>query len=635
MPIMPTARAFSPENDPHPSWAFFPPEAAYIHHTFDNTSSSATNTASPLISSAKNNNIPSSTPSTHHRILDHCFHLSIETRLKQAEAQYLASTQEQIVEDQQSSMSALKHDDWRRRQRTLVDEALVLGRKGSNVEAIVDGILKSHRSSGPLQSLPRHLKHRLHLCQLTSMVFGRFDVASSTNNSVGLVIYSDLNSRRHGASRAAIQHRLANNPQGQKTRSFFTQSIQSTLYCRRHHRKDCQRTCCTLAKMQHQQQHPYELKKKMTNNHNTNNLRSPQQKRVAGLVDALPAFLKCSAMSYKDIAQSIVDKGEQMDLKNTRVLEGWYRLLLEMMTQAVIESYLCDGTSGLDILMDVFAYGDELDSEEGNKDGVMNENAKEQPQYHQDQGQSTRTQQSPLPDTISQDREDDILFVKTPEYEAFKKAKDERLEEFLTLNGASMEEHFIKLATKYPLVVFERQMTHYISRSQRLLVDPKLSRSTQDIGFLIPPATSAYADGSLSMPVSDGEDYEAMEDVIRLEEIKEEEDQNQQRQQSPQHVRHEKMKLATITTSGHEDSAPKKRRSASSNVKHQLPSPPPSVAVSRSSTVSPLTATASLSEEEESITEAARILMSSKKHTCTEVKCEPLDGDRVAKKVRV
>lgn len=38
-------------------------------------------------------------------------------------------------------MSALKQDDWRRRQRTLVDEAVVLGRKGSNVEAIVDGKL--------------------------------------------------------------------------------------------------------------------------------------------------------------------------------------------------------------------------------------------------------------------------------------------------------------------------------------------------------------------------------------------------------------------------------------------------------------------------------------------------------------
>jgi len=37
--------------------------------------------------------------------------------------------------------SPLKQDDWRRRQRSLVDEAVILGRKGSNVEAIVDGKL--------------------------------------------------------------------------------------------------------------------------------------------------------------------------------------------------------------------------------------------------------------------------------------------------------------------------------------------------------------------------------------------------------------------------------------------------------------------------------------------------------------
>lgn len=73
--------------------------------------------------------------------------MSIETRLKQAEAQYLAAIQEQAIEQQlkeqeeqhQPPMSALRQDDWRRRQRTLVDEAVVLGRKGSNVEAIVDG----------------------------------------------------------------------------------------------------------------------------------------------------------------------------------------------------------------------------------------------------------------------------------------------------------------------------------------------------------------------------------------------------------------------------------------------------------------------------------------------------------------
>ncbi|KAF9920309.1 hypothetical protein FBU30_009890 [Linnemannia zychae] len=622
---------------------------------------------------ANNNNIPSSTPSTHHRILDHCFHVSIETRLKQAEAQYLASIQEQAVEQQikereelhQPPLSALKQDDWRRRQRTLVDEAVVLGRKGSNVEAIVDGILKSHRSSGPLQSLPRHLKHRLHLCQLTSMVFGRFDVASSTNTA-GLNVYLAFQSRRHGASRATIQQNLTNHPQGQKIRTFFAQPIlSSTSYCRRHHRKDCQRTCCTLAKLQ-QQQHKKSLEQKKKTNSTVTNVnsngtssatRKTGQQRVAGLVDAIPAFLKCSAMSYRDIAQCLAEKNgaSSSGQGEGRVLEGWYRLLLEMMTQAVIEAYLCDGTIGMDTLLDVFSYGELAEEEEepSTKDtGVEETNGIHVVENRRPSFQglpSNGNNQETL--VITPDRQDDILFVKTAEYDAFKKAKDERLQEFLTMNSTTLEQHFVSIASKYPLIVFERQMTHYITRSQKLLADPKLSRSSEDIGFLIPPATSAYADGSLSMPVSDDED-DYMEEVIRLEGIKEEEENSSAlgrsttiatpksavKQQQQKQVRHEKMQLTTITTSMDDDtplgynSWSHRDLGYSHHISHgrqqqHLPSPPPSEVTSRSSTVSPQTSTASLSEEEESsIAEAARILVSNnKKHQRCSTSSNPLD----------
>lgn len=98
-----------------------------------------------------------------------------------------------------------------------------------------------------------------------------------------------------------------------------------------------------------------------------------------------------------------------------------------------------------------------------------------------------------------------------------------------------MEQHFAELAAKYPLIVFERQMTHFIARSQQLLVDPTLSQSNGDhqyMGLLIPPTTSAYADGSLSMPVSEDEDEDEDEDMdededirrARLEGIKEEDE---------------------------------------------------------------------------------------------------------------
>ncbi|KAF9432513.1 hypothetical protein BGZ76_010685 [Entomortierella beljakovae] len=474
------------------------------------------------------------------------------------------------------------------------------------------------------------------------MVFGRFDVASSTNNSVGLNIYSSFYSPRHGASRAAIQHHLTNNPQGQKTRNFFANSIQSSPYCRRHHRKDCQRTCCTLAKLQQQQQIALEQKKKLNNNYyssnnnNNNNVRKPEQKRVAGLADAIPVFLKCSAISFKDIAKNMVEKGEIMETSENRVPEGWYNLLIEMMTQAVIESYLCDGTEGVDTILDVFSYGDDND-EEDSKENIKDE----------DNTSTQQRQQSP-----TQEYQDEILFVNTPEFVAFKKAKEERLQELLTMCGTSMEQHLVKLAAKHPLIIFERQMTHYIARSQKLLEDPKLSRSAEDIGFLIPPATSAYADGSLSMPVSDGEDDDDIH-FPRLEEIKEEEEDHvpkiveSAQQQQPERKRHEKMKLATITSSMDEDDEEpidyNNSNSYNGRVNH-LPSPPPSVAVSRSSTVSPMTSTVPMMEDELTITEAAQILMmSNKKHKYSEVKSESQHqdigreklGQRTVKKIKV
>ncbi|KAG0271533.1 hypothetical protein BGZ95_000644 [Linnemannia exigua] len=598
--------------DPFPTWTFFPESATYTppvyvpavaatapdsspaktpssptrsprsspppQTSFGNTATkdktSSTTTSSTTIPSTTTTTTASHVPSTHHRILDHCFYVSIETRLKQAEAQYQASRQELAVEQQ--TTNGVKQEDWRKRQRSLVDEAVVLGRKGSNVEAIVDGILKSHRSNGPLQTLPRHLKIRLHLCQLTSMVFGRFDVASSTN-SAGLNIYSAFHSRRHGVSRAAIKQRFANSERGQQMQPLFSQPIPASIYCRRHHRRDCKRTCCTLAKLQQEQQLALELKKKLANSYFMNTVRKQEHQRVAGLVDAIPAFLKASAMSYRDIVNNseaehakekevkddkdkIISKDkdeskdQEQDLENgdaekkekekVKVLEGWYKLLLEMMTQAVIESYLCDENSGFDTILDVFSFGDDPKKEEEEvvlKDIVMEDVAVasspsssvtgvEGLQFQSLSGLGSTTSMpksgtTQLHDVTTKDRQDDILFGKTPEYLAFKQAKDERLQEFLTLAGETMEHHFAELAEKYPLIVFERQMTHFIARTQNLLVDPKLSQNSGQMGLLIPPTTSAYADGSLSMPVSEDEDEDDDEDTgSRLEEIMEEDE---------------------------------------------------------------------------------------------------------------
>lgn len=137
-------------------------------------------------------------------------------------------------------------------------------------------------------------------------------------------------------------------------------------------------------------------------------------------------------MSYTDITKCMVERGEIKELKDTHVLEGWYRLLLEMMTQAVIEAYLCDSTVGVDTILDVFSYGNDPEaSTEEIKDAPTNPGRKgsaasiEDLQLHQQQPESS--------DGNVQDHEDDILFVKSPEYEAFRNAKEKRLQEVYTI----------------------------------------------------------------------------------------------------------------------------------------------------------------------------------------------------------
>lgn len=201
-----------------------------------------------------------------------------------------------------------------------------------------------------------------------------------------------------------------------------------------------------------------------------NTVRKQEHQRVAGLVDAIPAFLKCSAMSYRDIvnnseAEHKKDKEakdnngkdenqEQQEngdaeKEKVKVLEGWYKLLLEMMTQAVLESYLCDENTGFDTILDVFSFGDDPNKEEEEvalKDIVMEDvTVASSPsssvgveglQFQSLGGLGStsmpKSHGSQLHDVTTKDRQDDILFAKTPEYYAFKQAKDERLQEVLS-----------------------------------------------------------------------------------------------------------------------------------------------------------------------------------------------------------
>lgn len=65
------------------------------------------------------------------------------------------------------------------------------------------------------------------------------------------------------------------------------------------------------------------------------------------------------------------DSAEPLIVAGEKVIGGgmpakWYDLFLELLTQAAIESYLCDGCQGLEFIFEIFSYGDV--DEDGNDD---------------------------------------------------------------------------------------------------------------------------------------------------------------------------------------------------------------------------------------------------------------------------
>jgi hypothetical protein len=91
----------------------------------------------------------------------------------------------------------------------------------------------------------------------------------------------------------------------------------------------------------------------------------------AGLIDAIPSFLKTSANMLRQKLDHSEDSAEPFVVAGEKVIGGgmpatWYDLFLELLTQAAIESYLCDGGHGLEFIFEIFSYGDV--DEDGNDD---------------------------------------------------------------------------------------------------------------------------------------------------------------------------------------------------------------------------------------------------------------------------
>jgi hypothetical protein len=228
------------------------------------------------------------------------------------------------------------------------------------------GVLSDHRKRTP-SSISRNpqLEQRLHLCQLTNLVFGRFDPAPTSAHPSEPTVSTRI--RKHSEH---IVSTINSDDQDEShdiklRREFFAKPIEPPC-CRRHRKSHC--VLCQI---------PTEPKKRTQKPVTPPSAQLPTA-HCLGLIDAIPAFLKTSADWLRmalESASNTNSPAQPMTFAGERVMGGgmppkWYDLFLEFLTQAVIESYLCDSHIGLQSIFEAFSYGDveEDDKEDDEKD---------------------------------------------------------------------------------------------------------------------------------------------------------------------------------------------------------------------------------------------------------------------------
>lgn len=158
------------------------------------------------------------------------------------------------------------------------------------------------------------IEQRLNLCQLTNLTLGR------THH---LTFSTPINTKPR---QDTVRHPLFSFPC-------------SPLYCRRHRKP----RCCS------------------------SNNGGP------GLAEAIPCFLKTSA--YK--LRAVLEGGDRI-VAGQRVMGGgmpprWYDLFLDLLTQAAIQAYMCDGKTGLETIYEIFSYGYIEDDDEEEDEEFIDE----------------------------------------------------------------------------------------------------------------------------------------------------------------------------------------------------------------------------------------------------------------------
>ncbi|KAJ8653336.1 hypothetical protein O0I10_010987 [Lichtheimia ornata] len=417
------------------------------------SNSTTTTSCSNSSNTSTNSTSSSSTSSTNKLILDYLLYLSIQSRLKQAEVE-------------------LADDNTEATEKRWIEAASRAEKDKRAVESVVAGVLSG--GNAPFNDLDQ----RLHLCQLANLVFGRFNNTSSSS-SEHVITQHNTSTSTHRRVR-----RNNNHAQEQINTGVFSNTIQSA-FCRRHRRQDCPSQQC----------------------------KSTCASSAPGLTDAIPVFLKASADLLRLTLDNTSEDAVPMVFAGQRVMGGgmpprWYDLFLELLTQAAIESYMCDGQSGLEPIHEIFSFGDVEDEDEPDQEDEEDE----------DEEDEDEEEEAAEEDEDDEDEEDEwgvsaadhhLLFPKTRTMFLFKTQRREREKEFLMVEGDDdLTQHFIKLAQRYPLEAFEKSMNEFIQMTLSSTEKPALSEqgTTSTEANALPQIYKYLGDGSLLMPEIPEED---------------------------------------------------------------------------------------------------------------------------------
>ncbi|KAG1090121.1 hypothetical protein G6F59_009226 [Rhizopus arrhizus] len=400
-------------------------------------------------------NKQNATPSTNKIILDYLLYLSIQSRLKQASVELL----------ELSFPLPKERETLEERKKRWIESAAKAEQDKHAVEAIVAGILSSHCNKTLSFKRDCHFEQRLHLCQLTNLVFGRFDIASTHQETSSSTPLTHRPWRRYLS------------PEPLNREELFSEPIQPA-FCRRHRVQDCYG--CNLPTI---------------------------SKPAPGLIEAIPTFLRTSA----DMLRRRLESGEEvkpMMFAGQKVMGGgmppkWYDLFLELLTQAAIESYLCDGQVGLESIFEIFSYG--RVEEEGEEEEAEEEEEEEE----EDEEEEGEQQEVGSWGVRAADHH--LLFPKTRTMYLFKTQVREREKDFLNVNEqGNFQAHFEKLAQRFPLERFERNMGDFIHMILDTMDMPALDDTNTQTGEKASdPSVYKYpGDGSLLMPEIPDEETE-------------------------------------------------------------------------------------------------------------------------------